>query len=112
CITMRADRSRGSRRLASVRDEFAELPTALLQARSIHSLGDRPLVVVSAAQDAQLGWLRLQEAMAELSTNSSHRVVPHTHDALVIDQAGAKVSSQAIRDVVQAVRFATRLKRS
>ena len=51
----------------------------------------------------------LQDRMATLSTNSSHRVVPYAHDSLVTDQAAAQTSSQAIRDVVNAVRFAARL---
>jgi pimeloyl-ACP methyl ester carboxylesterase len=88
----------------SQRDEFDELPTALAQARSFQSLGDRPLVVVTAAQDAVAGWLPLQDKMAMLSTNSSHRVVPYTHDALVTDQTAAQTSIHAIRDVVDAVR--------
>lgn len=94
----------------SLRDEFAELPTSLAQARSFQSLGDRPLVVVTAERDAPAGWLPLQDAMATLSTNSSHRVVPYTHDALITDETAARISSQAIRDVVQAVRFRASLK--
>ncbi len=100
------------RQYRSLRDEFAELPTSLAQARAFQNFGDRPLVVVTAARDAQAGWLPLQDQMATLSTNSSHRVVPYTHDALVTDQAAAHTSSQAIRDVVHAVRFATALKKS
>jgi hypothetical protein len=69
-------------------------------------------VVVTAARDALTGWLPLQDAMAMLSTNSSHRVVPYTHDALINDQTGAQTSIQAIRDLVHAVRFATPLKAS
>jgi pimeloyl-ACP methyl ester carboxylesterase len=88
----------------SLRDEFENLPASLAQARSFQSLGDRPLVVVSAAQDAQAGWLPLQDTLAKLSTNSSHRVVPATHIALVTDQTAAQTSIQAIRDVVRAVR--------
>jgi hypothetical protein len=60
--------------------------------------------VVTAAQDAQRGWLPLQDRLAGLSTNSSHRVVPSTHIALVTDQTAAQTSIQAIRDVVHAVR--------
>jgi pimeloyl-ACP methyl ester carboxylesterase len=93
-----------TRHYRSLRDEFAELPTSLAQARSFQSLGHRPLVIVTAARDAQAGWLPLQDQMATLSTNSRHRVVPCTHDALVSDQAAAQLSSQAIRDVVRAVR--------
>ncbi len=101
-----------ARMYRSARDEFAELPTSLRQARSFHSLGDRPLVVVTAARDAQAGWLPLQDEMAALSTNSSHRIVPCTHDALITDEDVAHTSSQAVRDVVHAVRFATPVQQS
>lgn len=89
-----------ARHYRSLRDEFEELPTALAQARSFQSLGDRPLVVVTASQDPQAGW-----RMATLSTNRSHRVVPYTHDGLVTDETAARTSIGAIRDVVHAVRF-------
>ncbi len=95
----------------SLRDEVAELPTALAQARSFQNLGNRPLVVVTAAVDAQAGWLPLQDEMATLSTNSSHRVVPFTHDALITNQTAARTSSEAIRDVVRAVRSAAPLRK-
>lgn len=93
----------------SLRDEFDELPTSLAQARSFQSLGDRPLVVVTATQDALAGWLPLQDRMATLSTNSSHRLVPFAHDAVVTDQTAAQTSIQAIGDVVHAVRFSVPL---
>jgi len=96
----------------SLRDEFDQLPTALAQARAFQSLGDRPLVVVTAAQDAQAGWLPLQDKLATLSTNSSHRVMPYTHNALVMDQAAAQASIHAIRDVVRAVRSNVALDKS
>jgi pimeloyl-ACP methyl ester carboxylesterase len=96
----------------SLRDEFAELPTSLAQARSFQNFGDRPLVVVTATRDALAGWLPLQDRMARLSTNSSHRLVPYTHDALVTDRTAAEASTQAIRDVVHAARFATALEKS
>jgi hypothetical protein len=101
-----------ARQYRSLRDELTDLPTSLAQARSLQSLGDRPLVVVTAAQEAQAGWLPLQERLATLSTNSSHRVVPFTHDALVTDQTAAQTSSQAIRDVVHAVRSRSPLDKS
>jgi len=95
-----------ARQYRSLRDEFAELPASLAQARSFQNLGSRPLVVVTAAQDALVGWMPLQDQMATFSTNSSHRIVPYTHDALVTDETAAQTSSQAIRDVVRAARFA------
>lgn len=94
----------------SLRDEVAALPASLAQARSLRSLGTRPLIVLTAARNALDGWLPLQEQMASLSTNSRHRVVPYTHEELVSDRAAAVASSIAIRDVVQAVRSGTALK--
>jgi pimeloyl-ACP methyl ester carboxylesterase len=96
----------------SLRDEFAELPTSLAQARSFQSIGDRPLIVVTATRGAPAGWLPLQDEMAKLSTNSRHEVVPYAHVELITDEAGAPASSKAIRDVVHAVRFAVPLEKS
>jgi hypothetical protein len=79
---------------------------------SCQGFGDRPFVVVTAARDAQAGCVPLQEEMATLSTNSSHRVVPYTHDALITDQTAAQTSSQAILGVVHAVRFGSITKKS
>jgi hypothetical protein len=93
----------------SLRDEFAMLPTTLQQARVRHSLGARPLIVVTATRDAMNGWLPLQDEMVALSTNAVHRTAPYTHDAIIEDQNASQVSVQAIRDVVIAVRTATRL---
>ena len=96
----------------SGRDEFLELPTSLAQARSFQSLGDRPLVVLTAGRDTQRGWLPLQDQMATLSTNSSHRVVPYSHDEVVTDRTAAESSIQAVLDVVHAVRLTARLNQS
>jgi len=94
----------------SVRDEIAELPTALQQAAALTSLGDRPLIVVTAAAEAQAGWLPLQEKMLNLSTNSLHRVLPDaTHASLIEDESDAAVASQAILDAVESVRTGTPL---
>ena len=54
----------------------------------------------------------LQDRMATLSTNSSHRVVPYTHVALVTEYNAAQASSRAICDVVHSVRFTIPLKKS
>ena len=103
----------GSARTArSVRDEVVELPTALAEARSFQTLGDRPLVVVTASRGAMAGWMPLQDAMAKLSTNSKHEIVPFEHAELVTDVVAAKTSTQAICEVVHAVRFAEPLAKS
>ena len=94
----------------STRDEFAELQTALEQAQALRSLGDKPLIVVTAAKEAMDGWLPLQDEAVALSTNSIHRVLPNaTHASLIEDQGAAAIASQAIRDVVDSVRAATPL---
>jgi hypothetical protein len=90
----------------SLRDEFAELATSLAQARSFQNLGDRPPVVVTAERDAHAGWLPLQGRMAHcLRTAGTGSCRIHTMH-LVTDQIIAKTSSQAVRDVVHAVRLA------
>jgi pimeloyl-ACP methyl ester carboxylesterase len=89
----------------SLRDEVAGLEAALTQAQALTSLGDRPLVVVTAVEDAHAGWLPLQEKMASLSTNSTQRVIQDaTHTSLIEDQGDSAISIQAILDVVDAVR--------
>ncbi len=94
----------------SQHDEFAELQTALMQAHALKSLGDKPLIVVTAAKDAPDGWLPLQDETAALSTNSIHRVLPNTtHLSLIEEQGDAAMASQAIHDVVESVRAGTPL---
>ena len=89
------------------RDEFAGIPAALTQAQSLQSLGNKPLIVVTAPMDAQKGWLVLQAEMTKLSTNSVQRVILNaTHASLISNQTDASASSKAILDVVTAVRTA------
>ena len=94
----------------SLRDEFAELRTAMTQARNLTNLGDRPLIVVTAQKGAEAGWLAAQEELAALSANRIHRVLANaTHAMLTEHQPTAAQSSQAIRDVVDSVRTGTTL---
>jgi pimeloyl-ACP methyl ester carboxylesterase len=94
----------------SVRDEFTEIRTAMAQAESLTKIGDRPLVVLTAQKDALGGWMAAQDDLAELSTNVDHRVLPDaTHAGLVEHESFAAQSSQAIRDVVIAVRTGARI---
>jgi len=89
----------------STRDEFSQLQTALTQAQALQSLSDKPLIVVTAAKDAQDGWLPLQAEMAALSTNSIQRVLPNTtHASLIEDKGDAAMASQAIHDVIESIR--------
>jgi pimeloyl-ACP methyl ester carboxylesterase len=91
----------------SQRDEWAEAPTAMEQARALTTLGARPLFVLTAGNGAQDGWMPLQDQLAALSTNSIHRVLPDaTHASMTDHQREATESSQAILSVVAAVRDA------
>jgi major membrane immunogen (membrane-anchored lipoprotein) len=67
-------------------------------------LGDKPLAVVSAGtQDP--GWLKLQDDLVTLSSDSTHRVVEGaTHTSLLYERSDAQASSAAIVEVVAAVR--------
>jgi hypothetical protein len=49
--------------------------------------GYKPLTVVTAAKDAQEGWMPLQDEMLNLSSNSVHRVIQNaTHTSLNEDK--------------------------
>lgn len=94
-----------ARHARSQRDEWAQAPAAMAQAAELRSLGERPLIVVTAGQGAMEGWLPLQEEMAALSTNSLHRVVDGAdHAGLVATESGAAAATRAIAEVVLAVR--------
>ncbi len=95
------------------RDEFAELPMSLKEAAALTTLGNRPLIVVTAVKGAATGWLPMQDKMAGLSTNSLHRLLPDTdHPGLIHDRVGAAQASKAILDVVASVRAGTPLTKS
>src|SRR5918994_2512686 len=88
-----------------VREDVVGLKAALAQAQALTTLGHRPLIVVTAAEDAHERWLPLQDEMAALSTNSVHPVIQDaTHTSLIEDQGDSANSIQAIVDVVTAVR--------
>jgi pimeloyl-ACP methyl ester carboxylesterase len=93
-----------------MRDEVMALPAALEQAQAVSSLGNLPLIVVTAGSGQQAGWLEAQDALSRLSTASVHRVVAAaTHESLA-SGADAAASTQAIQDVVASVRNGTALR--
>jgi hypothetical protein len=90
-------------------DEVVALPDALEQAQAFTSLGARPLVVVSAGTGQQIGWAEAQDRLPALSTNSLHRVLADATHSSLITGVDAGVSTQAVLDVVAAVRAGTPL---
>jgi pimeloyl-ACP methyl ester carboxylesterase len=84
--------------------EFRATPETNAQVRGTGSLGNKPLAVISAGEQAP-DWLEMQGELAALSPNSTHRVVAGgTHDSLLYDKDHAQLTSAAIEQVVQAVR--------
>ena len=79
--------------------------TSMQQASALTSLNGKPLIVLTAGRGNDATWQAAQNKLATLSTNSRHRVVPDaTHASLYLDQTHSAAASQAIRDVVAAVR--------
>src|SRR5215204_2648214 len=74
------------------------------QSRRLESLGNKPLAVVTAGK-SEPSWLKRQDKLATLSSNSMHRVVKGaTHTSVVYDRSDAQATSAAIVEVVAAVR--------
>jgi pimeloyl-ACP methyl ester carboxylesterase len=80
-------------------------PTQTLRLGSPGSLGSKPLAVVTAPKQAEPGWLKHQDKLATLSSDSIHRVVKGaTHESLLYEKRDAQATSAAIVEVVAAVR--------
>ena len=101
--TRRANSST-ARDLGSFIEEFLEGSASVQQAASLTDLGGKPLIVLTADRNADDEWQSQQNHLATLSTNSLHRHVDATHASLVDDEADSAAASQAIHDVVAAVR--------
>jgi pimeloyl-ACP methyl ester carboxylesterase len=97
-----------ARQARSLRDETSQVLGTLDAAKKLETLGATPLIVVSATKGSLPGWPAAQVDLATVSTNSSHRAVAQaTHADLVDAQAAARHSSDAILDVIEAVRSNT-----
>jgi hypothetical protein len=84
--------------------ELRATPQSATQTRGLRSLGDKPLAVVTAGTQ-EPEWLKLQDDLVTLSSDSTHRVVEGaTHTSLLYERSDAQASSAAIVDVVAAVR--------
>jgi len=85
--------------------EFLELPTVFDQAKTLTSLGGKPLAVVTADVDQQAGWAAAQAKLAQLSSDSVHTTAHGaTHGSLLEDERFAAITSRAIAHVVQDAR--------
>jgi pimeloyl-ACP methyl ester carboxylesterase len=90
--------------LASFVEEYGVANTSMQQASALTSLNGKPLIVLTADEGADDQWQSKQDHMATLSTNSLHQHANATHASLLDDEADAAAASQAIHDVVVAIR--------
>ena len=82
------------------------------EAHATGGFGDRPVIVLTAGTSARARgrWGQLQAATAALSSDHLQRVVPGaTHGSLVNDRRYAVAVTDAVRQVVEAVRTGRRL---
>jgi pimeloyl-ACP methyl ester carboxylesterase len=92
-----------TRQVSTSAGEFLA-PTQTRRLGSPGSLGNKPLAVVTAGK-SEPSWLKLQDELATLSSNSVHRVVKGaTHASLLYERSDSQATSAAIVEVVAAVR--------
>ena len=107
----RANLATGSN-LRSFVDEFAQANSSIAEAGSFTAFGDNPLVVLTAGSGSDAALIASHDRLAAMSTDSVHRVVDGaTHEELIADEKDSSATSQAILDVVAAVRNSTPLSR-
>ena len=93
-------------------DEFGVANRSEAEAGTLSTLGAKPLIVLTATVENSKGWMGHQDKMANLSTNSLHRVEPGaTHDDLVSDPSHTVAVVRAIHDVVASLRTGAPLSR-
>ena len=89
------------------------MPTVLREEHEVKSLGDIPLLVLTATEPdnaVRKVWKQANIEMTGLSTNASYRVVEGaTHISLAYREADAQVCVDGILDVLDAVRSEKRL---
>ena len=96
--------------------EWLASPVTTAEVPGSEKLGALPLFVLTATDheappDMEQQWQAWQSSLAALSTNSIQRVVSGaTHASLVFSSTNAKISVEAILQVVEAARTGERLK--
>jgi pimeloyl-ACP methyl ester carboxylesterase len=105
----RANLTTGSN-LRSFIDEFAQANSSMAEAGSLTDFGDKPLVVLTAGTGSDADLIASHERIAAMSSNGVHRTIDGaSHEELVADEKDSASTSQAVLDVVAAIRNATPL---
>jgi pimeloyl-ACP methyl ester carboxylesterase len=91
--------------LRSTIDEYVQAAASAEQAAALRDFAAKPLIVLTAGSGHDVAWSVAQNRMARLSTNSAHRIIDGAaHQDLIVDEEDAAATTQAILDVVAAVR--------
>lgn len=99
-----------ARSLESSLDEYIDAGDSVKDAATLTSIGDKPLVVLTASIGHDPSWFRAQHEMLALSTDSVHRTVSGVdHQGMVASEHGAAATTHGITDVVTAVRTGQRV---
>lgn len=86
-------------------EEYLKASTSGGQAAWLEDFGSKPLVVLTADVGTDAAWVERREQLATLSDESEHRLIEGAdHSALIHDEAHAAATSDAILDVLAAVR--------
>lgn len=100
------------RNLRSTLDEYVQAGRSVKEAAELRDFGAKPLAVLTAGAGSDSKHLADQEELAGLSTNSVHRTnTEASHASLVAVEKDAAGTTQAILDVVSAVRTSGQLPR-
>jgi pimeloyl-ACP methyl ester carboxylesterase len=87
------------------RDELSMVPTLFEQSQSLTTLGDRPLVVLTASENLDTeGWSAAQDELEALSSDGVRHTIRSSHAGLLEDRHGSDASVLAITAVTEAVR--------
>jgi pimeloyl-ACP methyl ester carboxylesterase len=98
--------------LRSTIEEYLHANASAREAAALTSFDGKPLFVLTAGEGSAAGWMAKQNKLADLSTNSVHRVVDGaSHGGLIMNEQPAAATSEAILDVVSSVRSGRSLDR-
>lgn len=106
---VRASVATGSN-LRSFVDEFVQANSSMGEAGAFQDFGAKPLVVLTAGSGSDADLIASHERLTAMSTNSAHRTINGgTHEELIADENDSAATSQAIHDVLTAIRNSTPL---
>jgi pimeloyl-ACP methyl ester carboxylesterase len=94
--------------MRSTLDEYVQANASMGEAGALADFADKPLVVLTAGDGNDATWQAKQNRLANLSSNSAHRIVDGAvHASFIFEKKDAAETTRAILDVVMSVRNST-----